>query len=193
MWHHLPPVEVPVWPLVPVPSESVRLVDGEFTPSTTTKMVTVTTAATVAVLERSTLVGALVAAVAIGTVLETSILEPFVEAFRRAHSGGHVGGGESITVEGTRAGVIAVATLVDVFLAIVPAAGSSGVRGVGRGRGRILIEGVDVNAVFVTTGLGRVTGTCLVALREIGKVGVDEVIAAVAFFAPLHTSKAIVL
>lgn len=154
-------------PEVPRPSESVRLVDGEFSASTTSKMFPVTTALLVAVRERSRGTRAVVSAVASVTVLETGILVTLLEALCGAGGWGHVVVGEGVRVQGALTGVVGVAALVDVALVLVVAAGGGGLGWGGWGHWGVDVLGVDVDDTFTAAGLGGVASTGLGALGDV--------------------------
>lgn len=156
-------------------------------------MFTITTASLRAVIERSTFPWALVAAVAVSTILDTGILVALAVALGGAHGGGHRRGGEAVLVEGTRASVIGIAALVEVLLPVVVTAGGVGARRVAWASWSVFVKRVYIDAILITTGLSRITRAGLVALGEGGKVGVNKVVSAVAFSAPFNTSKAVVL
>jgi hypothetical protein len=119
--------------MVIVESKNEGLVEGDFarSSSATTDVLAITTARRSAVSERSTLSRALVTAIAVGSVLDTSILEALAETFRGAHGSGHRGRRECIIVEGTRASVIGVASLMDVFVPVTGTTGGGRVRRTG--------------------------------------------------------------
>lgn len=185
---HLPE-SLAAWPEVPGPSESIRLVDGELAASTSTGVLPVTTAALVAVGERSLGARAVVSAVASVTVLETGVLVSLLEALGGAGGGGHVVGGERVRVEGTLAGVVGVAALVNVALVLVVTAGRGGCWRLSGSLGGVDVFAVDVDHTLTTAGLGRVARAGLGAFADVEQVGVDKVVSAVAFAAPFDTGK----
>jgi hypothetical protein len=113
--------------------------------------------------------------------------------YLRACGRSHGGRGERIVVQGPVMGVIVIASLVEISLVVVAAAGRSRnwwVRGSNRRLGHLR---VNVDSGLVTTGLSAITRAGLRTVGDSSEVGVNEYVSAVAFDTPLDTGKTVAL
>ena len=168
-----------LWPKVPRPSESERLVNGEFTRGTTSQMLLVTSTLLIAVRKRSDGARAIISAIASVSTLESSIFIPLLEALARAGSGRHAVRSERVRVESALTGVVSVAALMDIAFVIVVAAGRCGLWWVGGSHWGFDVLSVDVDHAFTAANLGGIAGAGLGAFANVEEVLVDKGVAAV--------------